>query len=207
MRKRGRVAVLLSGRGTNFEAIWRASRRPWARFRVVLVISDNPEAPGLEKAKRHGLEAVAVVPRNFPDKAAYEKHLVSLLRAAAVELICLAGYMRLVGNELLQSYPNRIMNIHPALLPAFPGLYAQRQALEYGARLSGCTVHFVDQGVDSGPIILQRAVPVRPGDSEEALSARILRQEHRLYPRAVRLFFRNRLRIAGRRVIIGGDEK
>jgi len=204
--EKGRVAVFLSGRGTNFEAIWRASRRPGANYQVVLVVSDVPGAPGLDRARRFGVEAIAVSPGQFPGKAEYETRLVSLLEERRVELICLAGYMRLVGRVLLQRYAGRIINIHPALLPAFPGLHAQRQALEYGARVSGCTVHFVDAGVDSGPIILQRAVRVRAGDSEERLSRRILRHEHRLYARAIRLFFKGRLHVRGRRVIIVDDE-
>jgi len=199
----GRVAVFLSGRGSNFEAIYRHSLNSGANFRVVLVISDQALAPGLRKAKNLGLPALAVFPRSFASKSDYEKMLIAILEEHRVELICLAGYMRVVGADLLERFPDRIMNIHPALLPAFPGLDAQRQALDSGVKITGCTVHFVDAGVDSGPIILQRAVEINETDSVETLSQRILEQEHQVYFQAIELFFSGRLQVRGRKVIIG----
>jgi len=199
---KGKVAVLLSGRGSNFTAMVRDSRKANANFSICLVISDRKDAPGLKKAVRLGIPAYHINPKQFSDKAAYENEICAYLERENIELICLAGYMRLVGPVLLARYPGRIMNIHPALLPSFPGLDAQQQALGYGVKISGCTVHFVDAGTDSGPIIAQRAVAVREGDSAEALSRRILRQEHRLYPWAISRFFSGRLQIRGRTVII-----
>ena len=200
--KPGNVAVFLSGRGSNFTAIVRASRAAGANFTVRLAVSDQADAAGLKKAARLGIPAHHVDPKSFPDKAAYETALCALLEREQIHLVCLAGYMRLVGPVLLAKYPGRILNIHPALLPSFPGLDAQRQALRRGVKVSGCTVHFVDAGTDTGPIIAQHPVPVLAGDDEEALSRRILRQEHRLFPRAISLFFSGRLQIDGRRVIV-----
>ena len=199
---KGNIAVLLSGRGSNFVAIVRASRAAGANFTVRLAISDRGDAAGLKKAARLGIPARHVDPGSFPDKAAYETRLCELLESERIELVCLAGYMRLVGPVLLGRFPGRIMNIHPALLPSFPGLDAQAQALRFGVKVSGCTVHFVDAGIDSGPIIAQKAVALRPGDDLGTLSRRILRQEHRLYPQAISRFFAGGLQIAGRTVII-----
>jgi phosphoribosylglycinamide formyltransferase-1 len=199
---KGNVAILLSGRGSNFASIVRASRAGGANFAVRLAVSDRADAAGLTKASRFGVPAHFVDPKRFPDKAAYEKRICELLEREAIDLVCLAGYMRLVGPVLLGRYGGRILNIHPALLPSFPGLDAQRQALDRGVRISGCTVHFVDAGTDTGPIVAQQAVTVRPEDSEESLSRRILRQEHRLYPRVISLFFSGCLQIRGRTVII-----
>lgn len=200
--KKGNVAVLISGRGSNFSAIVRASRAADANFAVRLAVSDRAAAVGLKKAARLGIPALHVAPAAFADKAAYERALCALLEREHIDLVCLAGYMRLIGPVLLDRYPGRILNIHPALLPSFPGLDAQRQALDHGVKVSGCTVHFVDAGTDSGPIVAQQAVAVRPGDDEDSLSRRILRQEHRLYPRAIALFFSGRLQISGRTVIV-----
>ncbi len=199
---KGNIAVLLSGRGSNFDAIVRASRAVGSNFTVRLAISDRSDAAGLKKAARLGIPARHVDPRSFPDKAAYESRLGELLESQRIDLVCLAGYMRLVGPVLLGRFPDRILNIHPALLPCFPGLDAQEQALRAGVKVSGCTVHFVDAGTDSGPIIAQKAVALRPGDDLETLKRRILRQEHRLYPQAISLFFAGRLQIDGRAVII-----
>lgn len=198
----GKVAILLSGRGSNFAAIVRASRAKGANFSVRLAISDRRNAPGLKKAARFGIPAVHVDPKSFACKADFENEICSLLDREGIDLICLAGYMRLVGPVLLGRYPWRILNIHPALLPSFPGLDAQAQALRHGAKVSGCTVHFVDSGTDTGAIIAQRAVPVRPDDDEETLARRILRQEHRLYPRVISRFFAGGLQIKGRTVIM-----
>lgn len=203
--KKGNVAVLLSGRGSNFTAIVRASRRPGANFTVRLAISDRADAAGLKKAARLGVPSRHVDPRSFPDKAAFEEHLSGLLEAEDVDLVCLAGYMRLAGPVLLGRFPGRILNIHPALLPSFPGLDAQEQALRHGVKVSGCTVHFVDRGTDTGPIVAQQAVAVRPGDDAGVLSRRILRQEHRLYPRAITLFFAGRLHVSGRTVAVRAE--
>ncbi len=200
--KKGNIAVLLSGRGSNFVAIVRASRAAGANFAVRLAISDRGDAAGLKKAARLGIPAHHVNPGDFPGKAAYEARLCELLESERIELVCLAGYMRLAGPVLLGRFPDRILNIHPALLPSFPGLDAQAQALRFGVKVSGCTVHFVDAGTDSGPIIAQKAVALRPGEGLEALKRRILRQEHRLYPQAISLFFAGRLQIDGHAVII-----
>lgn len=202
MKQKGRVAVLLSGRGSNFEALYQASLRSGSNYEIVIVVSDKKSAPGLDKARAAGIEAYHVSPKKFSSKEVYEGRIVALLEERNIQLVCLAGYMRIVGNRLLQAYPNRIMNIHPALLPAFPGLHAQKQAVDYGARVSGCTVHFVDAGMDTGPIILQRAVEVKADDTEDTLGARILAQEHQVFSEAVTLFFDNKLKIEQRRVII-----
>jgi phosphoribosylglycinamide formyltransferase-1 len=200
--KSGKVAVFLSGRGSNFAAIVRASRAEGANFTVRLAISDRKDAAGLKKAARFGIPAVHVDPKRFPGKDAYEREICALLDREGIDLVCLAGYMRLIGPVLLEKYAGRILNIHPALLPCFPGLDAQAQALRHGVKVSGCTVHFVDSGTDTGAIIAQQPVPVRPGDDEQTLSRRILRQEHRLYPRVISMFFSGGLQINGRTVII-----
>jgi phosphoribosylglycinamide formyltransferase-1 len=197
-----RLAVFASGRGSNFQALLRASqegRLPAAEF--VLLFSDKADAPALDIAREHGVATASLSPKSFANRAAYEEAALGILRERRVEAICLAGYRRLVGETLLKAYPGRILNIHPALLPAFPGLHGQRDALEYGAKISGCTVHFVDSGVDTGPIIIQKAVEVRDDDTEESLSARILEKEHQAYPEAVDLLTRGRLALRGRRVV------
>jgi phosphoribosylglycinamide formyltransferase-1 len=199
---KGRVAVLISGRGSNFVAIARAARARGANFEVCLVISDRADARGLAKAARLGVPAHFVDRKRFASKEAYETEIAALLQREKVDLVCLAGYMRIVGPVLLGRYAGRILNIHPALLPSFPGLDAQGQALRHGVKVSGCTVHFVDAGTDTGPIIAQKAVAVRDDDDEESLSRRILRQEHRLYPRTISRFFAGRARLRGRTVIM-----
>ena len=198
-----RLAVFASGRGSNFQALLEAShagRLPEAEF--VLVFSDKRDARVLERAREANIETLHRAPRDFESREAYEGAVLEQLRERGVEGICLAGYMRLVGTVLLRAYPNAILNIHPALLPSFPGLHGQADAVEYGAKVSGCTVHFVDEGVDTGPSIVQRAVEVRDDDTADALAARILVEEHKAYPEAVDLFSRGRLRIEGRRVIV-----
>ena len=183
---RYRLAVLLSGRGSNFEAIAKAAaagRIPDAE--IVAVVSDAPTAPGLARARQRGLPGFAVDRRQFASRRAHEEAVLAILQAARPHLVCLAGYMRLLSPEFVARWRSRILNIHPALLPKFPGLDAQRRALEAGESVSGCTVHFVDEGTDSGPVILQKTVPVLPGDTEETLSARILEQEHLAYPEAI----------------------
>jgi phosphoribosylglycinamide formyltransferase-1 len=196
------VAVLCSGRGSNLQAILDACAAPGFPARVALVLSDRERAPALDRAQRAGVAARFVNPKDFGDRAAFEAALVAELERHGVELVCLAGFMRVLGPEFIRRFQGRIMNVHPSLLPAFTGLAAQRQALAYGVRVAGATVHFVDEGVDTGPIILQASVPVHPDDTEEALSARILHEEHRLYPQAIRLFAEGRLDVAGRRVSV-----
>jgi phosphoribosylglycinamide formyltransferase-1 len=197
-----KVGVLASGRGSNLQAIMDASREGRIAAEVVVVISDQSGAYALERARAAGIPAVAVNPADFSCREEYEGQIVGVLQRHGVELVCLAGYMRLVGQVLLNEYPNKVMNIHPALLPAFPGLHGQQQAWEYGVRYSGCTVHFVDGGMDTGPIILQAVVPVLPEDTGDDLAARILEQEHKIYPEAVDLFARGRLDVVGRKVNI-----
>ncbi|MCP4147404.1 MAG: phosphoribosylglycinamide formyltransferase [bacterium] len=200
MRRKGRVAVFLSGRGSNFEALYHATLKK-ANYEIVAVVSDQREARGLERGKEFGISTFFVSPKR-KSKELYEKLIVGILEENDVDLVCLAGYMRIVGETLLEAYAGRIMNIHPSLLPAFRGLDAQQQALDYGAKVSGCTVHFVDPGVDTGPIIIQRTVKVKDDDSTETLSQRILKQEHKVYSKAVSLFFKKKLKIEGRKVII-----
>lgn len=197
-----RVGVLASGRGSNLQAILDAIDAGRLAARVVVVVSDRADAQALDRARRHGAKAVFVDPRQHPDREAFDRAVLAVLDEHKVELVCLAGFMRLLTPGFIAAYRHRILNIHPALLPSFPGLHAQRQALAYGAKISGATVHFVDEGVDTGPIILQAAVPVLDDDTEETLSARILAEEHKIYPRAIQLFVEGRLEIQGRRVII-----
>jgi phosphoribosylglycinamide formyltransferase-1 len=194
------VGVLASGRGSNLQAILDACARPGFPARVVVVISDRERAAALERARAAGVEALWLNPKDFGDREAYDLALVRELQARGVGLVCQAGYMRILSPAYIRAFAGRALNVHPSLLPAFPGLHAQRQALEHGVKVAGATVHFADEGVDSGPIVLQAAVPVEPDDTEETLAARILEQEHRLYPEAIRLFAEGRLRIHGRRV-------
>ncbi|HSW09885.1 MAG TPA: phosphoribosylglycinamide formyltransferase [Bacillota bacterium] len=195
------LGVLASGRGSNLEAILRAEAHGGFPAGVAVVISDCPGAGALEVARRQGVPAFCLEPGR-DGRDAFEARIVSCLERHRVDLVCLAGFMRVVGPVLLGRYPGRILNIHPSLLPAFPGRDAQRQAWEHGAKVTGCTVHFVDEGVDTGPIILQRAVAVGEEDDPEALAARILQEEHAAYPEAIRLLAEGRLTIAGRRVIV-----
>ena len=181
-----RLAMLLSGRGSNFVAIHKAIQRGDLNAEICCVISNVEDAAGLIKATELGLTAISLPSRGI-GRAEYDRMLIKALRPFDPALVCLAGYMRIVGAQLLKEYPGRVLNIHPALLPSFPGLHAQRQALQYGVKVSGCTVHIADEGVDTGPIVLQRAVEVFEGDTEESLSARILEQEHQAYWRAIAL--------------------
>ncbi len=196
------VGVLASGRGSNLQAILQACGRPGFPARVAVVISDRERAMALERARAAGVEAVWLDPKAFGDREAFDRSLVRELETRGVGLVCQAGWMRILSPAYVRAFAGRALNIHPSLLPAFPGLHPQRQALEHGAKVAGATVHFVDEGVDTGPIVLQAAVPVEPSDTEETLAARILVQEHRLYPEAVRLFAEGRLQIQGRRVIV-----
>jgi phosphoribosylglycinamide formyltransferase-1 len=196
------VGVLISGRGSNLQAIIDASEKGEISAKVVVVISNDPEAGGLERAKKHDIPAVVIDNRQFKDKNTYELEIVKTLKSKKVDLVCLAGYMRIVGPVLLEHFLGKMINIHPALLPSFPGLHAQKQALDHGVKVSGATVHFVDEGCDTGPIIIQSAVPVMENDTEETLSARILEQEHLIYPQAIKLIAEDKLKIEGRRVKI-----
>jgi phosphoribosylglycinamide formyltransferase 1 len=197
-----RIGILISGRGSNMEAIVREAEAGRLPGRVAIVISDEPLAAGLEKAKAHGVETLVLDRRSAGGREAQDRRIAAALQDRKVDLICLAGYMKLLTPVLLSAFPGRILNVHPALLPAFPGLEAQRKALEHGVRYTGVTVHLVDAGVDSGPIVLQAVVPVLADDTVESLSDRILDEEHRIYPEAIRLFLQGRLRVEGRRVRI-----
>jgi len=204
-----RVAVLASGRGSNLQALIDAVEARRVSAQIVAVISNKQNAAALERARKHGLTDIFVDPKPFagrPDsREAYDHQLLEILQQYKVELVLLAGYMKIVTGVLVNVYANRMMNIHPSLLPSFPGLDVQKKAIEWGCKLAGCTVHFVTEGVDEGPIILQAAVPILDSDSPETLAARILVQEHLLYPRAVQLFAEGRLHVDGRRVLIEAE--
>lgn len=202
-----RLGVLASGRGSNFQAIIDAIKGGRLRAKVEVLITDNPSAYAIERARSNNIPHEYVNPKDFGTREEFYSGIRDELLKRGVELVILAGFMRVVGKPLIEAFPMRIMNIHPALLPSFPGLHGQRQAVQYGVRVSGCTVHFVDEGVDTGPIIIQAAVPVLPLDTEETLSERILEQEHRIFPEAIRLFGEGRLEVEGRRVNIKGYEE
>jgi len=203
-----RVGVLASGRGSNLQAIIDAIEAGRIDATIVLVLSNKKDAAALERARKHGLTEVFLDPKPFagqPDsREAYDRAVLDVLRKNDVELVLLAGYMKIVTPVLVKAYENRMMNIHPSLLPSFPGLDAQKRALDHGVKLSGCTVHFVTEGVDEGPIIIQAAVPILEGDTPETLAARILVEEHKIYPKAVQLYAEGRLNVSGRVVRISG---
>ena len=194
------LAVFCSGRGTNLQAILDATRRQRLRARVALVISDQPAAAALRRARRAGVDAVVVERRAYPSRSAFERAITGVLKARHIRLICLAGFMRLLSPSFVRRYTRRILNVHPALLPAFPGAHAIRDALAWGAKVTGVTVHFVDEHVDHGPIILQEAVRVAPHDTEASLLRKVHRVEHRLYPEAIGLVLDGRVRLRGRAV-------
>jgi phosphoribosylglycinamide formyltransferase-1 len=201
-----RIGVLLSGRGSNFEALAAnvaSGRIPNAE--IAIALSNREDARGIEKARVLGIEARVISSKGL-EREAYDKLVVTALQEKRVDLVCLAGYMRLLSPQFVAAFHNRILNIHPSLLPAFPGLEAQRQALEQGAKFSGCTVHFVDENLDAGPIVLQACVPIEDSDTPETLSERILREEHRIYAEAVRIVLEGRFRVEGRRVLITSDD-
>ena len=201
-KKHGRIAVFLSGRGSNFKAIHQAIKNGQVDADIGLVLSNKADAPGLLYAREEGLPAVHLDSKAFPTREAYDAAADAEVEKRGLDLICLAGYMRILTPGFCERFAHRIMNIHPALLPAFPGLHVQQQAIDWGVRFSGCTVHFVAPEVDMGPIILQAVVPVRQDDTEETLAARILFEEHKIYPESVRLYFAGRLEVRGRRVFI-----
>ncbi|WP_306534630.1 phosphoribosylglycinamide formyltransferase [Geobacter sp.] len=197
-----KIGVLVSGNGSNLQAIIDRIEAGALPAQIVCIISNKADVFALERAKRHGIPTQVLDHRAHAGREAYDTALVELLRSRGVGLVVLAGFMRIVTPILLGAFPHAVMNIHPALLPAFPGLHAQQQALQYGVKVSGCTVHFVDEGTDTGPIIIQAVVPVLDDDTEETLSARIQKEEHRIYPEAVSLFAAGRLAVDGRRVVI-----
>lgn len=199
-----RISVLASGRGSNFQSIIDAINNKRLSAEIAVLVTDNPSAFAIERARKYGIECLVIGPKEFASKDEYYTSIAAELKKRGTGLIVLAGFMRIVGKPLIDAFPHRVMNIHPALLPAFPGLHGQKQALEYGVKISGCTVHFVDEGVDTGPVIIQAAVPVYQDDTEESLSERILKLEHQVYPEAIRLFSEGRLEVKGRTVRIKG---
>ncbi len=200
------LGILASGRGSNFQSIIDEIEAGRLAASIKLLIVDNAGAYAVERAKKHSIDYLFIDPKTAPSKDAYFSVMAAELEKRGVGLVVLAGFMRIVRKPLIDAFQNRIMNIHPALLPAFPGLHGQKQAVGYGARISGCTVHFVDEGMDTGPVIIQAAVPVSPDDTEDTLSARILKLEHRIYPEAIRLYAGGRLRVEGGTVRIAGYE-
>lgn len=201
-KKKGRIAVFLSGRGSNFRAIHEAVTAGRVNASIALVFSNVETAPGLQTAREYGLESLYLNPKLFASREEYDKEAVREVRKRDVDLVCLAGYMRILSPYFCREFKNRCMNIHPALLPSFPGLHVQKRAIDWGVRYSGATVHFVAEEVDMGPIILQAVVPVLQDDTEETLADRILVEEHKIYSQAVQLFFEGRLEVRGRRVYV-----
>ena len=196
------IGVLASGRGTNLQAIIEAIEGGKIEGRISIVISDNSDAYALKRAKQYNIDTRYINFKSYKNREDYDKEIIKALEEKKIDLVVLAGYMRILSPFFINAYKNKIMNIHPALLPSFPGLHAQRQAVEYGAKVSGCTVHFVDEGVDLGPIVLQKSVEVKDDDTEELLAERILKEEHQIYPKAIQLFSEGRLMIEGRRIFI-----
>ena len=195
------IAVLVSGRGSNLQSIINSIERKELDVNLSVVISNKKEALALERAKKNGIETIFIDPTAYLNSQEYDKELIKKLRELSIDLVCLAGYMRILSKEVIQSFDRKIINIHPSLLPAFPGLNAQKQAIKYGVKFSGCTVHFVDSGIDTGPIIMQTAVPVYDNDDEKSLSKRILEQEHYLYPKAIKMIRENKINLSGRTVV------
>ncbi len=196
------IAVLASGRGSNFQSIIDSVGSGFLNAKIVLLVTDNPNAYAIERAKKNGIAHLVMAPKSFSSKEGYYEEMAGELKRMSVGLVVLAGFMRVVRKPLIEAFPYQIMNIHPALLPSFPGLHGQKQAHDYGVKIAGCTVHFVDEGMDTGPIIIQAAVPVKDDDTEDSLSERILKFEHKIYPEAIKLFSEGRLEIRGRKVII-----
>jgi len=202
-----KIAVLVSGRGSNLQAIIDNIVKETLSAELAVVISDQADAYALERARKHNVPAVHVSTKGFKGRRdEYDALLVKELQKRNVDLVCLAGFMRIITPTLIKAFPNRILNIHPALLPAFPGLHVQKKAIEHGAKFSGCTVHFVDEGMDTGPIIIQAVVPILDKDTEDSLSERILKQEHKIYSRAIQLYAEEKLTIKGRRVFMSGND-
>lgn len=199
-----KIGVLASGRGSNFQSIIDEIESDRLNAEIVLLITDNPSAFAIERAKKHRIDYLVVLPKEYRSRDNLFSKISDELKKKNVDLVVLAGFMRIVGKPLINAFPNKIMNIHPALLPSFPGLHGQKQAIDYGVKISGCTVHFVDEGMDTGPVIIQAAVPVSQNDTEETLSEKILRLEHKIYPEAIRLFSEGKIEVDGRKVRIKG---
>ncbi len=204
MKQTLRIGTLASGGGSNVQSIIDQIETGKLHAEIVVLLSDNPDAGVLQRSERHGITHQVIEPNAFKAREDHDRAMIRALKEHNVDLVVLAGYMRVISPEFVASFPGRIMNIHPALLPSFPGIHVQQKAADYGIRFSGCTVHFVDEGTDTGPIIIQAVVPVLPGDTGESLGGRILKQEHRIYPEAIRLFSQGRLKIEGRHVRIQG---
>jgi len=196
------IGVLVSGSGTNLQAIIEAIEAGKIEGKICIVISDNPDAYAIKRAKKYNIKTQYINYKEFSNREEYDKKIISVLKEKDCDLVVLAGYMKILTPCFINVYKNKIMNIHPALLPSFPGLHVQKKAIDHGVKVSGCTVHFVDEGLDSGPIIIQQVVEVKDDDTEESLAERILREEHRIYPRAIQLFSEGKLIIKGRRVFI-----
>jgi len=199
-----RIGALASGGGSNVQSIIDQIETGKLHAEIVVLLSDNPDAGVLQRAERHGITHQVIEPHAFQAREDHDRAMIRALKEHNADLVVLAGYMRVISPEFVASFPGRIMNIHPALLPSFPGIHVQQKAADYGVRFSGCTVHFVDEGTDTGPIIIQAVVPLLPGDTGETLGGRILKQEHRIYPEAIRLFSQGRLKIEGRHVRVKG---
>lgn len=201
------LGILVSGSGTNMQAIIDSIEAKRLDARIKIVITNNPNAYAIERAKKHQIPISIIQDNHFPTREDCDKHLVEILKNHAVDLVVMAGFMRLLSPLFIKSFPMKIMNIHPALLPAFPGLHVQKKAVEYGVKFSGCTVHLVDEGIDTGPIIIQAVVPVHEDDTEETLAQRILKHEHRIYPQAIQFFAEGRIEIKGRKIVIKNCSK
>jgi len=201
-----KLGILISGNGSNLQSIIDHIEKGSLKATIKIVISNNPDAYGITRAKKHGIPVVVLKNGDFKNKEDFDLELIRILKNNSVDLVILAGFMRIITSTFLKAFPQKIMNIHPALLPSFPGIHGQKQALEYGVKLSGCTVHFVDEGVDTGPIIIQSAVQVFDDDTEETLAARILKEEHRIYPQAIQFFAEGKIEIKGRRVLINTEK-
>ena len=202
MMKKINLGVLVSGSGSNLQSIIDHIERKALDAEIKIIISNNPNAYALERAKKHHIPSVIIEQKDFPNREDFDRKIIEVLRFHSTDLIVMAGFMRVLSPLFLKAFPRRIVNIHPALLPSFPGLHGQKQAFDYGVKFSGCTVHFVDEGVDTGPIIIQAVVPVLEDDTEETLAQRILKEEHRIYPRAIQLYSEGKLKIVGRKVHI-----
>lgn len=201
------LGVLVSGTGTNLQAIIDSIEAKRLDAKIKIVISNNPDAYAIERGKKHHIPTFIVQDSHFPSREESDKHLVEILKSHSVDIVILAGFMRLLTSAFIKAFPMKILNIHPALLPALPGLHVQKKAVECGVKFSGCTVHIVDEGVDTGPIVIQAVVPVYDDDTEKTLAERILKEEHRIYPQAIQFFSENRVEIKGRKVIIKGQSK
>lgn len=205
--KKLKIGVLVSGSGSNLQSIIDRIEQGALSAQIAVVVCNNPQAFAVERCKKHNVPLALISHKDYPDRIAFDLKMAEILKGHGVELVVMAGFMRVLSPEFLSEFPLKIINIHPALLPSFPGLHGQKQAFDYGVKFSGCTVHFADSGVDTGPIIIQAVVPVFDDDTEESMSARILKEEHRIYPQAIQLYAEGKLEIRGRKVIIKGDSR